>query len=142
VVVDPGTITIIKDASPQGGASFSFTADAPIGPFALVDDGGPAGRRTVEDVAPGTYVVAEEQPRGWLTEAITCVDPSNDSTVDLAGRSVTIRLGAGEAVACTFRNVQRGALPATGLVITQVAVLGLAAVALGRALRAVARRGT
>ena len=44
-VVDPGTIMIVKEASPQGGTSFLFAADEPLGDFTLVDDGGLATER-------------------------------------------------------------------------------------------------
>ena len=53
-VVDPGTIMIVKEASPQGGTSFLFAADEPLGDFTLVDDGGPGDRTTFSDLPPGS----------------------------------------------------------------------------------------
>ena len=65
-------------------------------------------------VDPGTYTVSELVPTGWDATAITCVDPTNNSTwsaVPVAAggtASATYRVIADETVTCTFTNTQRG----------------------------------
>jgi hypothetical protein len=143
VVVDPGTITIVKEASPQANTGFSFAGSGPIGAFSLFDDGGTGDRRTFSGLPPGGYDVTEDVPSGWRIDAISCVDPSGDTTIDVAAERASIELGAGEAVTCTFRNVQRGSLPATGLgLIARLVLLGFVAVLTGRALLTAVKRRT
>ena len=111
-------------------ASFSLDDDS---------DGTLSNTRTFSNLTIGTYSLSETVPSGWRLDAVRCIDPSGNSTVDVGDGAATIQLGAGEAVACTFRNVQRGSLPATGRILMHAALLGLAAIALGRGLRMAAR---
>jgi len=43
-------------------------------------------------------------PAGWNLTALSCVDPSGDSTVNLGTATATIVLAAGESVSCTFTD--------------------------------------
>jgi uncharacterized cupredoxin-like copper-binding protein len=99
--IAPGEITIEKQTEPADTASpktaFSFTADAPLGDFALEDD----GTKTVT-VEPGAYLVTEADAPGYELSAVSCSD--DDSTGSLAERTATIKVAAGESVHCTFIN--------------------------------------
>ena len=101
-----GTIQIVKRSFPGGGAGFAFTDDVPgsTGAFTL-DDGQTA---TFSGVPPGTYTVTESDPGaapdGYALTHVECNDA--DSSGDRFARTATVRLQAGEAVACTFENFQ------------------------------------
>ena len=99
-----GTIRIVKETLPAGGAGFGFTDDVPGGPAAFsLDDG---GTRVFANVGPGTRTVTELDPAvapgGFTLADVTCED--DDSTGDPFARTATVRLAAGEVVTCTFRN--------------------------------------
>ena len=113
-VVDLGSITIVKSASPKGSTTFGFTGS--LGDFRLVGDGSSAGRRTVTGLTPGTYAVREVVPSGWRLDALTCADPMGGSTTAVADATATIGLAEGEAVTCTFVNKRNAGppLPETG----------------------------
>ncbi len=53
-----GTVIIKKSTAPDGGSGFSFGGD--LGDFTLND----GGSKTVAELAPGTYVVTENDPSG------------------------------------------------------------------------------
>ncbi len=143
-----GSITIVKDADPNGATPFQFSGT--LGAFELVDDGGARRSRSFANLAPGTYTVAESPTAGWQLDSITCVDPTNDSTVSLLNGTATILLGSGENVTCTFRNAGSAVvppqpptpgLPVTGSAIGVPAFLtGLALVGFGLLLSNVSRR--
>src|SRR6185503_19421470 len=97
-----GRIVVQKDARPNGGQDFSFTAGGGLSPssFQLDDDGVETNtlrstRVFVVDPGPG-YSVAETAQAGWRFESATCSDGSPVSNVSV---------GAGETVTCTFVNV-------------------------------------
>jgi len=59
-------------------------------------------------VNPGTYTVTEAGKDGWVLGGITCSgDPTGNSTGDVATRTATFNVAAGEVVTCTFTNVAR-----------------------------------
>ena len=98
-----GKIVVKKDARPNQGTDFSFTAGGGLSPssFQLDDDGDEANtlRSTREFmVDPGAgYSVAEGSvPPGWRLDSATCSDGSPISNISVA---------AGETVTCTFVNV-------------------------------------
>ena len=97
-----GSLTILKQTTPAGGAGFAFDGGA-LGAFSL-DDG---GSKTFTDLAAGAYVVTETPAADWEFASIEC--DALDFVVD--GASVTVNLAEGEAAVCTFNN---GELPYTG----------------------------
>jgi CHRD domain/Prealbumin-like fold domain len=111
-----GTIRILKATFPPGAGGFGFTDDVPgsAGSF-LLDDG---QVEVFVDVAPGTYTVTENDPSksGFALTDVACGD--GDSTGDLSTRAATVRLAAGETVACRFVNFRSDA--------SQILVFGLA----------------
>jgi hypothetical protein len=100
----PGTIEIEKRANPQGAKAFAFTGSAPLGDFALVDDGADpaAASRIFAGLPPGTYTVSEQVPVNWALTGIACSDPA----VLIAGAQVTITIGPGDSVVCAYRDTR------------------------------------
>jgi hypothetical protein len=101
-----GSVTIVKETVPQdaGGQTFAFAGG--LGAFSLT--GGQS--RTIPNLGPGTYNVAEALPAGWELSQITCIDPDGGSTFTLATSSASIDLDAGEHVTCTFLNTAQGSV--------------------------------
>jgi hypothetical protein len=97
-----GTIIVKKLTFPAGATGFTFTDTVTPGAFGL-DDG---DTRTFNNVTPGTYTIAEDDPAvapgGYTLADLSCDDA--DSTANTATRSAMIRVDAGEVVTCTFRN--------------------------------------
>ena len=50
----------------------------------------------------GTYEVTEVVPAGWVLQDVECTGGETEPIPD----GVRIRVGAGEAILCTFTNVQ------------------------------------
>jgi hypothetical protein len=92
--------TALGDPAPP---LFDFTGD--LGAFSLAD----GGSTSFDDLLPGTYVVTETVPGGWLLSALSCQDPDGGSRVSTATATATIDLDPGEEVVCTFVDV----VPAT-----------------------------
>lgn len=123
-----GSVTIVKDATPDDPQDFGFSGDDPIGSFSLDDD----ADVTLPDeetftVEPGSYTVQEVLPAGWDLTAIECVtaDTSDTSVVDLDTELVTIDVDEGESITCTFTNELELAVPTcNGLDATIVAEPG------------------
>jgi hypothetical protein len=102
-VASNGIITITLDAHPNGSQSFSFNGSGGIGPFASVDDGTPANVNNFSKPA-GDYTISVGSVSGWALIGLTCDAPE---TIKMAHRKVTIHLGAGENVSCTFTESKR-----------------------------------
>jgi hypothetical protein len=102
-----GSISIVKDAVANSPQDFSFvTTGNGLSNFSLDDDSDPtlSNSRVFPGLVPGTYTVTETSLAGWSLTGLTCVDPGNDSTVNLATGVATINLAAGDAVVCTYVN--------------------------------------
>jgi hypothetical protein len=96
-----GSITIVKDAQPDGAQDFEFDPSANLDPgtnFLLDDDadGTLSAQRTFTGLLPGTYAVDEvNMPGGWNLTSTSCTDSSTPGVINL---------GPGENVTCTFTN--------------------------------------
>jgi uncharacterized repeat protein (TIGR01451 family) len=98
--IRPGTIEIEKNATPESSQAFNFTGSLGIGDFTLVDNRADENAsRIFANLGPGTYTVSELVPDNWELTRITCT-PQSGAVV--AGSQVTITLGAGGAVVCTY----------------------------------------
>ena len=97
------TITIVLDTTPDLPTNLGFTGS--FGTFTLddpaVDDGDAYTATRTFTVAPGTYTVRRNNPPNWFTNAIVCT-PTGGATIDLPNRRVTLTVGNGDAVTCTF----------------------------------------
>jgi hypothetical protein len=104
------SITITKDASPDGSQVFDFTGTGTGVPstFHLRDSSANDTSRTVTftNLAPGaTYTVGETVPNGWTLSDINCSDG-----VTTSGTVATFNPGPGEHLSCTFINTQGASL--------------------------------
>ncbi len=103
-------LTIAVDAQPDDPQDFAYTAclvGSGCSAFSLDDDGigAPLPRQvTGTKLAPGTYTVTQAAVTGWGLIHLTCTTTEADESIDLAGRSATIALVAGEQVSCTYTN--------------------------------------
>ena len=111
-----GTITIIKDASPNAAQDFIFTAGEGLSGFTLDDDsdGTLSNSELFEDLEAGEYSVAESTVEGWTLTSITCNEGANFEIDETNARQVNITLDEGEDVTCTFLNTQNVVQPQTG----------------------------
>ena len=103
---DRGSITILKDANPNGPQDFGFTTTGGglPGSFSLDDDFNDAALPnsvTFNDLAPGSYSVTENALAGWALTSLDCV---GGGLVDVPARTATITLTPGADVFCTFTN--------------------------------------
>ena len=91
--IENGSITIVNATVPAGGTGFFYFGS--LGSFTL-DDG---QSHQAANVAPGNYDVYQDVPAGWQL-SISC----DGSSTPLGTGAVTIHLGAGENIVCTFTN--------------------------------------
>lgn len=112
-VIFPGSVTIVKQAKPEGSQAFDFTASDSLGSFTLVDDGvdavAPFNSKTFSGLtdfysskSPNTYDFTETVPTGWSLSSIVC--SGGTATTSTATRTASIRLTEGASVTCTFTN--------------------------------------
>ncbi len=111
-VTPNGTIVIVKDAVPNDAQDFSFnlTNGGTISQnFALDDDADPTlPNSQIFSVPPGIWTASELNiPSGWTLTNLVCVDPSNNTTVNLGAGTATINLASVEAVTCTFTDTKQ-----------------------------------
>jgi plastocyanin/uncharacterized cupin superfamily protein len=101
-----GSITIVKEAVPADDTVFAYSGD--LGIFALTDPSDSS--RTFTGLAPGEYTVTEGALSGlWKFDKVTC----NATSWSEDGQSVTVDLGQGAAVVCTFENYEEQVEPPT-----------------------------
>lgn len=108
-----GTIVIVKDAVPNHAQDFAFaTVGTGLSAFSLDDDadGTLPNTRTFTGLEPGSYSVTEGVVAGWSLTDLSCIDPDNGTTFDLANRVVTIDIDSGETVTCTYTNTKQTSL--------------------------------
>jgi plastocyanin len=110
------SITIAKDALPNGAQDFGFTTTGGLSPatFSLDDDadGTLQNTRTFTGLLPGSFTVTEDaDPAGWQLTTLQCLGGGPNTTT--AARTATIGLDAGENVTCTFTNTQGGSIVVT-----------------------------
>ncbi|MCK4315598.1 MAG: hypothetical protein KAX24_07485, partial [Anaerolineae bacterium] len=99
--VQRGSITIVKKTDPDGGADFDFSGD--LGTFSLDDD----GSQVFSNLLPDDYDVTEAVPAGWDLDSVVCTGGDSDPI----SNGVRVHLDPGEAIICTFTNVQVGPIP-------------------------------
>ncbi|HET7449700.1 MAG TPA: hypothetical protein VFJ78_03830 [Gaiellaceae bacterium] len=120
-VIFPASITIIKDATPNGSTSFPFTASpSPLSNFSLVDDGTASNTKVFSNITTfQTYTVAETVPSGWSLTGVQCsVTSANGGSQSTSGATTTINLKEGENVTCTYSDLlQTGTLIVKKVVI-------------------------
>src|SRR3954452_17029277 len=106
-VTFPGSITIIKQATPEGSTSFPFTASpTQLLNFPLVDDGTSANTQVFSNITTfQNYTVSETVPGGWTLNTINCgVTTPNGGSTSGTKPAVTINMKEGEDWTCTFND--------------------------------------
>lgn len=96
--IPPGSITIVKSASPAGPQAFGFSGS--LGNFSLSNGGTQPNSRQFSGLTPGAYVITETALSGWQLDSISC----SGGAWTQAGASAAITLSGGENVSCTFVN--------------------------------------
>jgi hypothetical protein len=66
------------------------------------DDSDGVNQSITFTLPPGTYEITESLPSGWQLDDATCVGASG--SVSLSGETLSVAVGAGEDVVCTFTN--------------------------------------
>ncbi|MDR0492401.1 MAG: hypothetical protein LBH74_02000, partial [Nitrososphaerota archaeon] len=99
-----GSISVVKTTCPtEASAVFNFVTSISPGTFSLTDgttwNSGP--------LAPGNYTLTEIAQAGWDLANIIINDPTNNSRVDLASRTVFIALDPGETITILYQNTQQ-----------------------------------
>ena len=103
-VPDAGFIRIVKDATPNTTATFSFTLDG-VSAFSTNGDGTSA----LLPVSSSTnHAVAETAATGWELSTASCLKADGTTTTGtLSGTTISgIDPNPGEVVTCTFNNIQ------------------------------------
>ena len=84
-VTGGGSITIVKDAVPNGSTDFGFTTTgAGLSPFSLDDDADATlpSSTTFSNLLPGNYSVTEGAVAGWALTGLTCSAGGSGDTFD------------------------------------------------------------
>ncbi|KXK09398.1 MAG: Cna protein B-type domain protein [Microgenomates bacterium OLB23] len=120
-----GSITIVKDATPNDAQDFDFTGT--LGAFTLDDDEGvqdadqPAqyeNTKTFSNLVTGeSYAINETQPNQyWSLQGVVCVETgtTNEYPATVSATGVSLDLQPGADVTCTFANLKLGATRTQG----------------------------
>jgi hypothetical protein len=112
--IQTGSVKICKVTDPSGGTGFTFGWSSPtIHPLPFILDDGQCFDANNLDPAQGPYSFSELMPLpvGWQLSFIACSGGSSiligsDNDYDPGDVGVTINLGPGEQIICTFLNVR------------------------------------
>ncbi|MCB1714941.1 MAG: hypothetical protein KDK05_07385, partial [Candidatus Competibacteraceae bacterium] len=120
-----GSLTIIKEAAIEDGTDFAFTSDIPGGSSFTLDDEASQTDAinqsiTFPDIAVGSYAITETLPASWQLDSANCTGGADSGS--LSGKTLTVVLGVGEDITCTFSNslqpgtilIEKITLPAGG----------------------------
>ena len=103
-----GSITIVKDAVPNGPTDFGFTTTGTgLSPFSLDDDadGTLPNTTTFSGLLPGSFSVTEDVVAELGPHRLVVF--GTGGTGDTGTRTATITLAAGDNVTCTYTNTER-----------------------------------
>ena len=80
--------------------------------FDLIDDGTATDRTTFTNLSPGTFAVTETVPAGWQLTNLSCTSlgTGTSTTPDPANQTVSITVGPGGSVICTFTDSQESSI--------------------------------
>jgi hypothetical protein len=131
----PGTIVIVKNATPASGTFTFQTTGTGYTPFTL--NGGPVtGQNNTQTLNVGTYTVSELTQLGWTLTAVgggatpgACTvtgTGGSSGTGDVNTQTATITLKNGDTVTCVFENTGNGATRTQGFWATHSQLANLA----------------
>lgn len=102
-----GSITIVQDSRPDSGQDFHWAVTGPgVSSFDLDDDANGAlpSSITFDDLESTTYTFTQAAVTGWSLTTLAC---DAGGTVSLGQRRVSVALGHGQNVTCTFVDAKR-----------------------------------
>ncbi len=100
-----GSLRLVKRTT-GGDGSFEFSSTSTaLGNPSLTTTSGMASTDAAT-VSPGSYALTEARTEGWNLSSIECAGNASAAAVNLVARSVTVPVGADEAVVCTFTNTE------------------------------------
>jgi len=100
-----GSIYIVQSTIPEGPQDFFYDTDIlSFDDFALDDDddGTLSNQAWSEYLEPGSYVISQSLPLGWVLLGVSCTDP--DGGTNTLTNGAIIDLDDGEEITCTFSN--------------------------------------
>lgn len=108
--INNGSITVIKDASPNSSQDFGFTTSgAGLSSFTLDDDTDNtlSDTHVFSSLGSGAYSITESAITGWSLSSLTCTDTTTQQPVGtIDGATASITLASGQNVLCTYVNTQ------------------------------------
>lgn len=118
----PGSITIVKEAHPEGAQDFAFTTTGTgLSSFSLDDDADAtlSNQKAFTGLGAGSYSVSEGATAGWELTQVHCTAVAGTTTAATAS-GVNIQLGPRAHVTCWFVNTKLGTpvTPCTCPVVT------------------------
>jgi Ca2+-binding RTX toxin-like protein len=110
-----GDVYIHQVTNPQDPTVFHYTTE--FSSLDLADDGDEVGDGTWRDggftgITEGSYTLTQQPVAGFPLTDVTCSDPDNGTTVDVAAGTVTLDIDADEVIDCTFTNGEAAPPPA------------------------------
>ncbi|HEY3055119.1 MAG TPA: hypothetical protein VGK31_04200, partial [Thermoanaerobaculia bacterium] len=107
-VIFPASITITKQATPEGTTSFDFSS-SDFGSFTLIDDGtNTSNSRSFNGIVTfKSYTFTETVPSSWSLDSIVCTVTSpngGNGSGNTGTGTATINLKEGENWTCTFND--------------------------------------
>ncbi len=102
-----GSITIVQDSRPDSAQDFHWAVTGPgVSSFDLDDDpnGALPSSITFDDLESTTYTFTQAAVTGWSLTSLGC---DAGGTVNLGQRRVSVALGHGQNVTCTFVDAKR-----------------------------------
>ncbi len=115
-VAKNSSLTVIKDAVPDSAQDFGYAMNgAGFVEFVLDDDTDPLLSNTASftSLPAGEYTVTEGLVPGWTLSGVSCV--SNFESVSVTTEPIrSVALEPGEAMTCTFTNIQTASVPVCG----------------------------
>lgn len=99
VIGGNGAIIVRKNAV-GGNGIFGFTSNISGNSSFIIPTFGGTGFVNISSVPSGTYTIQEIISLGWILNSITC----DNGTTNIATRSATLNVTAGQTVNCTFTN--------------------------------------
>ena len=100
-----GSLYIVQSTIPEGPQDFFYDTDIQsFDDFALDDDddGTLSHQAWSEYIEPGSYVISQSLPLGWVLLGVSCTDP--DGGTNTLTNGAIIDLDDGEEITCTFSN--------------------------------------
>ena len=100
-----GSLQLVKKTE-GGDGTFAFTTtSSALGNPSLTTAAGIA-TTAFAAVNTGTYTLTESAANGWTLASIACTGNAGTATVSVANRNVSVPVGTGENVICTFTNTE------------------------------------